>query len=85
MQHCDAVGANTDRVLTTIVYLNRDWIPADGGSLRLHTRAEGGVDVAPLIGRVLFFWSDGRVPHEVLPAYQPRYAVSLWYYDTTDM
>jgi SM-20-related protein len=85
MRHCDAVGANTNRVLTTIVYLNKDWITSDGGSLRLYPRTEGHVDIAPLLGRALVFWSDGRVPHEVLPAHQPRYAVSLWYYDTADM
>ena len=38
-------------------------------------------DVAPLGGRLVLFKSDARVPHEVLPARSPRYAVTLWYFD----
>ena len=38
-------------------------------------------DIAPIDNRLVVFWSDGRVPHEVLPAYEPRYAVSVWYHD----
>ena len=32
-------------------------------------------------GRVVLFWSDKRVPHEVLPAHAHRYAVTVWYFD----
>lgn len=40
------------------------------------------IDVAPVDGRLLLFWSDGRVPHQVLPAkVRDRYAVSIWYHD----
>jgi hypothetical protein len=40
------------------------------------------IDVAPVDGRLLLFWSDGRVPHQVLPAkVMDRYAVSIWYHD----
>ena len=35
---------------------------ADGGMLRLH-RAEGDVDVEPLLDRCVIFWSDHRTPH----------------------
>ena len=37
--------------------------------------------MAPLDGRLLLFWSDSRVPHEVLPTFKDRYAVSVWYSD----
>ena len=37
---------------------------ADGGVLRLH-RADGDVDVEPLLDRCVIFWSDHRTPHEV--------------------
>ena len=36
-------------------------------------------DVAPLANRLVLFWSDARVPHEVLPSHADRYAVSIWY------
>ena len=37
-------------------------------------------DVAPLGGRLVLFKSNARVPHEVLAAKAPRYAVTLWYF-----
>ena len=39
------------------------------------------VDVAPLYNRLVLFWSDARVPHEVLPSRVDRYALSIWYED----
>lgn len=38
-------------------------------------------DIEPRGGRVLVFWSDARCPHEVLPAFHPRVALTLWYFD----
>jgi hypothetical protein len=35
-------------------------------------------DVEPLANRLLVFWSDGRVPHEVLAAHSLRYAATVW-------
>jgi hypoxia-inducible factor (prolyl hydroxylase) len=37
-------------------------------------------DVAPLGGRLVLFKSNARVPHEVLAAVAPRYAITLWYF-----
>ena len=72
------------RRLTCILYANPRWAEDAGGELRLHladgTGRERMVDVAPLDNRLVLFFSDARVPHEVLPTYAPRYAVSVWYH-----
>ena len=62
----DAGTAATVRVLTLIVYANDAWEEGHGGCLRLHL-AGGARDVAPRGGRCVVFFSDSRVPHEVLP------------------
>lgn len=69
------------RRLTMILYLNADWKAADGGRLRVKTKTEVA-DIAPLGGRLVVFWPDERVPHEVLPAKaSDRYAITIWYLD----
>ena len=34
-------------------------------------------EVAPLLNRMLIFWSDA-IPHEVHPTSRDRYAATLW-------
>lgn len=41
-------------------------------------------DIEPLFDRLLFFWSDRRNPHEVQPAFETRYAITLWYFDAAE-
>ena len=84
VKHFDAeskTGPNAARVLTTVFYLNPDWVEADGGSLMIYGKEEDHL-CEPLFNRLIVFWSDVRVPHEVLPAYSNRYAVTHWYYNS---
>lgn len=52
--------------------------------------ADAAVDVRPIDGRLLLFWSDRRTPHEVLPLFpnatikDGRVAVTCWYYDAAE-
>lgn len=80
IKHVDDALAHRSRRLTLICYANDGWEASHGGVLRLHLH--GGIkDVAPIGGRLVLFWSDNRCPHEVLPAYAMRYAVSIWFSD----
>ena len=71
------------RCLTVIYYLNQGWGEKNGGKLRIY-REDGHVDVEPFLNRLLLFWSDKRNPHEVLPAYSTRYAITIWYFDAEE-
>ena len=85
MRHVDNPDGN-GRLLTCLYYLNLGWVEGDGGELRLW-REEGDVYTAtipPLLDRCVLFWSDGRVPHEVLPANTERLAISVWFHHDTD-
>lgn len=83
IKHVD--NANGDgRVVTAIYYLNKHWnSKVDGGSLKIYSQLTKGrvMQVDPIFDRVVFFWSDSRNPHEVLPSNRPRYAVTVWYLD----
>ena len=56
-----------------------------GGENKTETKPVRLTDVAPLGGRLVLFKSDARVPHEVLAARAPRYAVTLWYFDKSEV
>ncbi|GLV40126.1 HIF prolyl hydroxylase [Carabus blaptoides fortunei] len=87
VKHVD--NPNRDgRCITAIYYLNLDWdVKSSGGLLRIFPegwRGDRVADIEPLFDRLLFFWSDRRNPHEVQPAYQTRYAITLWYFDAAE-
>ena len=91
-RHIDDQTGSGARVLTAIMYLNPGWTVEHGGALRVYPKqpdgsmgfdGEGwrGYDVEPRHNRLVVFWSDNRVPHEVKPAHAERFAISVWYGD----
>ncbi|XP_071535672.1 prolyl hydroxylase EGLN3 isoform X2 [Panulirus ornatus] len=71
------------RCITAIYYVNKAWTREDGGVLRIYPEgcSDKVAEIEPLFDRMLFFWSDRRNPHEVLPAKITRYAITVWYLD----
>lgn len=74
---------DTERMISFILYLNRDdWQQGDGGELRIfgHRGAEWAqpVDVAPTPGTLLLFYSRD-FDHEVLATNVVRRAVVGWF------
>ncbi|XP_022093055.1 egl nine homolog 1-like [Acanthaster planci] len=85
VKHVD--NPNEDgRCVTCIYYLNKDWDSKTmGGTLRLYPRGEDRMaSVDPIFNRLIFFWSDRRNPHEVMPAFSTRYAITVWYFDAIE-
>ncbi|XP_065299933.1 egl nine homolog 1-like isoform X1 [Dermacentor albipictus] len=86
VKHVD--NPNQDgRCITSIYYLNKNWdVQTQGGLLRMFPVGQSTqvANIEPLFDRMLFFWSDRRNPHEVLPAYSIRFAITVWYLDADE-
>jgi len=86
-RHVDNPNEN-GRILTVIYYLNASYNKeTDGGEIMLHIpdgSSEKEFIVEPVADRLLVFWSDMRVPHQVLPSHAGRMAVTVWYTDARE-
>eukprot|EP00929_Paragymnodinium_shiwhaense_P074614 TRINITY_DN38196_c0_g1_i1.p1 TRINITY_DN38196_c0_g1~~TRINITY_DN38196_c0_g1_i1.p1 ORF type:complete len:398 (-),score=68.32 TRINITY_DN38196_c0_g1_i1:311-1504(-) len=92
VDHDGVCEATKPRRLTAILYLNPSWVEGDGGELVMYEPASKEdqsslqrppiAKVAPLHNRLLVFWPDWRVPHEVSVASKERYAVTLWFMES---
>lgn len=79
-KHRDTFRGETNRILSMVVYLNREWSIGDGGELILYRCEDDtqGISVQPSWGTIVVFLSK-EFPHEVLPSKRDRYSVSGWY------
>jgi SM-20-related protein len=79
-RHLDQFQSDNARLVSFILYLNRDWTPEDGGALRLffsHENGERHEDVLPEMGRFAMFRSD-LLEHEVMTTMRQRVGVVGW-------
>jgi SM-20-related protein len=80
--HLDRHEGSSERIVTTILYLNEDWQPGDGGELKLWTTpgdTEGEfVLIEPRLGTLVCFLS-GDFWHEVMPARKIRASITGWF------
>ena len=78
-KHLDAFKGRSNRVLTTVFYLNPQWQEDDGGQLVIYgSTGEVLETVLPQQGRLVVFLSD-RFVHEVLPSKRDRFSVTGWF------
>lgn len=87
-RHMDAMNVGRiAREYSFILYLNSNWVEAEGGKLRVFEydggSIDGYVDVAPRGGSVVVFKSD-KVPHEVLSTSAKRVAIVGWFHREVD-
>ena len=83
LKHLDQLKPLTDaptpiRQLSSVLYLNNNWQPHEGGELRLHLNAPEYVDILPNAGRLILFLS-AEFWHEVLPATRSRISLTGWF------
>ena len=79
-RHVDAFRGDANRVLSTVLYLNRSWQAQDGGELLLYPEAgeQPLLRLTPALGTLAVFLSEA-FPHEVLPAGRDRYSIAGWF------
>jgi SM-20-related protein len=77
-RHVDAFTGQKNRVLSTVLYLNRGWRKEEGGELLLYTGAASHEEVLPAYNRLVVFLSE-RFPHEVKPAMRERHSIAGWF------
>ena len=80
-RHLDAFKGQSNRVLTTLLYLNPDWQIAHGGELVIyHPETDEVIEhILPEYGKFVVFLSE-QFPHQVLKANRDRYSVSGWFH-----
>ncbi|MCG9736592.1 2OG-Fe(II) oxygenase [Shewanella insulae] len=79
-RHLDAFRGQTNRKLTSILYLNPDWQPGHGGELLMYEgdEIEPFQVIEPRFGTMVIFLSE-RFPHEVSLSHHDRYSLTSWY------
>jgi len=77
-KHLDRFRDDDLRTVSCIAYLNEQWLPNQGGALRLYLEDGRTHDVMPQAGTLIVFMSE-QVPHEVLPATCDRLSVTGWF------
>ena len=79
-QHIDALKGKSNRVLSTVLYLNEHWQEDNGGELVLYDQDKKTIleTVIPRAGTMVIFLSE-QFPHEVLAAKQSRYSIAGWF------
>jgi SM-20-related protein len=79
-KHLDTLSGQKNRLLSTVVYLNDEWAPADGGELLLYRTGNPSpiATILPKPGLMVLFLSE-EFPHEVLAANKPRHSIAGWF------
>lgn len=79
-KHKDAFQGDTNRKLSIIIYLNKNWLVKNGGELILYTNEVPAktIKIAPKFGTLVVFLSED-ILHEVLPPDRARHSISGWF------
>ncbi|RUO35890.1 proline hydroxylase [Aliidiomarina sanyensis] len=84
-KHLDAFKGRSNRVLTTVFYLNPEWTPNDGGELIIYGESDTVLEtVLPQQNTLVMFLSDTFV-HEVQVAHKERFSITGWFRHNTSL
>jgi SM-20-related protein len=78
-KHLDAFKGRSNRILTTVAYLDNQWSPYKGGELSIYNADNQLISlVPPKAGTFVVFLSD-EFPHEVHLCHDDRYSIAGWF------
>lgn len=80
-KHLDAFKGTSNRVLSTVLYLNEAWQTEDAGEFVLFDEHQQEKEVGrflPVKGRLAIFLSES-FPHQVIAANRQRHSIAGWF------
>jgi len=78
-KHKDAFKGSKNRVVTTVLYLNKEWNTSDGGELLIYDNQDSLIEkVTPKMGTLVIFLSE-NFPHEVVRTKRKRHSIAGWF------
>ena len=79
-KHLDVLNGKRNRILSTVLYLNKDWQAGDGGELDVYDETGETViaTVEPRFGTMIIFLSE-VFPHEVRISHTTRRSIAGWF------
>jgi SM-20-related protein len=76
-RHIDQFKNRSNRMISVILYLNKDWQSGHGGELKIYKDNGEELVVNPLANRLVMF-NSAKVPHEVLVTHKTRRGLTGW-------
>lgn len=76
-KHLDQFNNRNNRIISVIIYLNKEWQQGDGGELEIFLKDETSILIAPIESRCVMFKS-AVLPHAVLASNKPRNSLTGW-------
>lgn len=76
-KHLDQFKGRSNRLVSVIIYMNKDWRSGDGGELRMFDKGKQEIIVNPIANRCVLFKSD-KIVHEVLRTNVGRNSLTGW-------
>lgn len=77
-RHLDQFAERNNRMISMVIYLNKNWKMEDGGELRIYPNNNDYKDINPIYNRCILFRSDFLEHEEVLVAHADRRSVTGW-------
>lgn len=80
-RHLDSFQGKKNRIISLVVYLNKNWQFSDGGLLNLYRNQhvkDACATIIPEYNQAVFFLSE-QIPHEVTLSHKTRLSIACWF------